>query len=218
MSETKPRKNSHMRFALSIYMKYGEVLHVEGLTREEKDQYFDLARDTSRSLLVEDGTSIRHIMGKDIARITVKPYDNQYEKVMLPLRKMLFSESTLGRKLFTVLIKLFAGISILGIIGVFGLAMIEGNIIDVFFEPELFGETLSKGIDLMSGLFGYMVILMILLSLIDLVLGLRADYFINQDGEEPAETTRAGNLAVTFEFIIVYKVIETVLVKILEML
>ena len=27
MSETKPRKNSHMRFALSIYMKYGEVLH-----------------------------------------------------------------------------------------------------------------------------------------------------------------------------------------------
>lgn len=218
MSETKPRKNSHMRFALSIYMKYGEVLHVEGLTREEKDQYFDLARDTSRSLLVEDGTSIRHIMGKDIARITVKPYDNQYEKVMLPLRKMLFSESTLGRKLFTVLIKLFAGISILGIIGVFGLAMIEGNIIDVFFEPELFGETLGKGIDLMSGLFGYMVILMILLSLIDLVLGLRADYFINQDGEEPAEITRAGNLAVTFGFIIVYKVIETVLVKILEML
>lgn len=218
MSETKPRKKSHMRFALSIYMKYGEVLHVEGLTKEEKDQYFNLARETSQSLLIEDSSGIRHIMGKDIARITVKPYDAQYEKYMLPLRKMLFSESTLGRKLFTILIKLFIGVSILGIIGIFGLAMIEGNIIDVFFEPDLFAETLTKGIDLMSGLFGYMVILMILLSLIDLVLGLRADYFINQDGEEPAEITRAGNLGVTFGFIVVFKVIETMLTKVLEML
>ncbi len=221
MSETKqpiPRKRAHLRYALSIHMKYGEVLHVEDLTKEEKDQYFELARHDDRSLIVEDTTSVRHILGKDIAKISVKAYDDQYEKLIHPLEKMMFSESTLGRKLFSTIIKVFVGISFLGMIGVFALAMIEGNILDVFFDPKLFGTTFLKGFDLIKTLFNYTVILLILMNLIDLVLGLRADYYINQDGEQSADTSRLSNVFVTAAFIVVFIVIQVVMNGIVKML
>ncbi len=221
MSETKqpiPRKRAHLRYALSIHMKYGEVLHVEDLTKEEKDQYFELARHDDRSLIVEDTTSVRHILGKDIAKISVKAYDDQYEKLIHPLEKMMFSESTLGRKLFSTIIKAFVGISFLGMIGVFGLAMIEGNILDVFFDPKLFGTTIIKGFDFIKTLFNYTVILLILMNLIDLVLGLRADYYINQDGEQSADISRLSNVFVTAAFIVIFIIIQVVLNGIVKML
>lgn len=221
MSETKqpiPRKKSHLRYALSIHMKYGEVLHVEDLTKEEKDQYFELARYDDRSLIVEDTTSVRHILGKDIAKISVKAYDEQYEKFMHPIEKMMFSESTLGRKLFATIIKAFVGISFVGMIGVFGLAMIEGNILDVFFDPELFGATIVRGFEFIKTLFNYTVILLILLNLVDLVLGLKADYYINQDGEQSAETSRLSNVFVTAAFIVIFIVIRMLLNGLVEML
>jgi hypothetical protein len=217
MNETKqptpsrPRKRALLRYALSIHMKYGEVLHVEDLTKDEKDQYFELARQEDRSLIVEDATSVRHIRGKDIAKISVKAYDDQYEKWVHPIEKMAFSESTLGRKLFSTIIKAFVGVSFLGIIGVFALAMIEGDVLDVLFDPKLLSATMLKGFDFIKMLFNYTVILMILLNLIDLVLGLKANYFINQDGEEAAETSRLSNVFVTAAFIIVFTVINLVL-------
>lgn len=221
MSETKqpiPRKRAHLRYALSIHMKYGEVLHVEDLTKEEKDQYFELARHDDRSLIVEDAVSVRHILGKDIAKISVKAYDEQYEKLIHPIEKMMFSETTLGRKLFSTIIKVFVGVSFLGMIGVFALAMIEGNILDVFFDPKLFGATILKGFDFIKTLFNYTVILMILMNLIDLVLGLRSDYYINQDGEQSAETSRLSNVVVTAAFIVIFIVIQIVLNGIIKLL
>lgn len=221
MSDTKrplPRKKAHLRYALSIHMKYGEVLHVEDLTKDEKDQYFELARHDDRSLIVEDTTSVRHILGKDIAKISVKAYDDQYEKLIHPLEKMMFSESTLGRKLFSTIIKAFVGVSFLGMIGVFGLAMIEGNVLDVFFDPKLLGATVVKGFDFIKTLFNYTVILLILLNLVDLVLGLRADYYINQDGEQPAETSRLSNTFVTAAFIVIFIIIQVVLNGLMKVL
>jgi hypothetical protein len=199
-------------------MKYGEVLHVEDLTKDEKDQYFELARHDDRSLIVEDTTSVRHILGKDIAKISVKAYDDQYEKLIHPLEKMMFSESTLGRKLFSTIIKAFVGVSFLGMIGVFGLAMIEGNVLDVFFDPKLLGATVVKGFDFIKTLFNYTVILLILLNLVDLVLGLRADYYINQDGEQPAETSRLSNTFVTAAFIVIFIIIQVVLNGLMKVL
>lgn len=221
MSETKqpmPRKRTHLRYAISIHMKYGEVLHVEDLTKEEKDQYFELARHDDRSLIVEDTTSVRHILGKDIAKISVKAYDEQYEKFIHPFEKMMFSESTLGRKLFSTIIKSFVGLSFLGMIGVFGLAMIEGNILDVFFDPKLLGATVLKGVDFIKILFNYTVILLILLNLADLLLGLKADYYINQDGEQPAETSRLSNVFVTAAFIVILIIIQMVLKGIVKVI
>ena len=207
-----PVKNvAKIMYALSIHMKYGEVLHVEGLSKEEKDKYFDLAKKESGTMLVEDRNSVRHLHSQDIAKISVKAYDEKYSKVYHPFEKMLFSESSLGRRVFSLIIKAFVVLAIVGILAVFGLAMIEGDIMDVFFDGEVLSATLSKGFDLVNQIFGFTVILMILLNLIDLVLGLKAHYYINQDGAYPVEYSRLSNTLVTIAFIIVFTIAKMML-------
>lgn len=212
MSVSKPvATRSRVMYALSIHMKYGEVLHIEGLTKEEKDKYYELARNENQTMIVEDKASVRHLLSKDIAKISAKAYDEKYQNLYHPLEKMLFSESSLGRRLFTLIIKAFVIISILSIIAMFGLAVVDGSIMDVIFESDQFIATVLKGFDVMNKLFGFTVALMVILNLIDIVLGLRAHYYINQDGADPVEVSRISNATVTIAFIVIFLIAKAVL-------
>ena len=205
-------------YALSIHMKYGEVFHLEGLSREEKEKYFELARNENDAMLVEDKASIVHLLSRDIAKISVKAYDEKYEKFYHPIEKLLFSESSLGRRIFSIIIKSFIAIAIFAILAMFGLEVVAGNIMDVFFEGELFTKTILKGFDLVNKIFLFTMILMLILNVIDIALGKNAHYFINQDGADPVEYSRLSNALVTVVFIIVFFVIKTILSTVAGML
>lgn len=217
-STPKASDKRHVMYALSIHMKYGEVLHVEGLNKEEKDAYFKLARDKDATMIVEDKTSVRHLLSKDIAKVSVKAYDEKYEKVYHPLEKILFSESSMGRRVFTLIIKAFVILSILSIVGMFGVAMLEGDIMDVFFDSAVLSETILKGFDLMNKIFGLTVLVMAILNILDLGLGLRSHYYINQDGADPVEYSRVSNVLVTGAFIVIFLIAKTILNTIATML
>ncbi len=221
MSENKTTKTAvkpKVMYALSIHMKYGEVLHIEGLNKEEKDKYFELARKEDSTMLVEDKTSVIHLLSRDIAKISVKAYDEKYERVYHPLEKMVFSESSVGRRSFSFIIKTFIVLAILSILSAFGVAMLSGNIMDVFFDAEVLVETLTKGFDLMNKIFFFTAVLLIMLSIIDIGLGYRAHYYINQDGSDPVEHSRISNLVVSIVFIVVFLVVKTLLSSVLTML
>lgn len=217
-ASTKASVKKSVMYALSIHMKYGEVLHIEGLNKEEKDKYFQLAREENATMLVEDKTSVRHLLSKDIAKISVKAYDEKYEKIYHPLEKILFSESSMGRRIFSFIIKAFVILSILSIVGMFGVAMLEGDIMDVFFDPAILSETILKGFDLMNKIFGLTVLVMAILNVIDLGLGLKSHYYINQDGADPVEYSRLSNTLVTGAFIVVFLIAKTILNTIVTML
>lgn len=217
-ASTKASVKKSVMYALSIHMKYGEVLHIEGLNKEEKDRYFQLAREENATMLVEDKSSVRHLLSKDIAKISVKAYDEKYEKIYHPLEKILFSESSMGRRIFSFIIKAFVILSILSIVGMFGVAMLEGDIMDVFFDPAILSETILKGFDLMNKIFGLTVLVMAILNLFDLGLGLKSHYYINQDGADPVEYSRLSNVLVTGAFIVVFLIAKTILNTIVTML
>lgn len=221
MSENKTTKTtvkSKVMYALSIHMKYGEVLHIEGLNKEEKDKYFELARKEDSTMLVEDKTSVIHLLSRDIAKISVKAYDERYERIYHPLEKMVFSESSVGRRPFSFIIKTFIVLAILSILSAFGVAMLSGNIMDVFFDAEVLSETLTKGFDLMNKIFFFTALVLIMLSIIDIGLGYRAHYYINQDGSDPVEYSRISNLVVSIVFIVVFMVAKTLLSSVMTML
>ncbi len=221
MSENKTTKaasKSKVMYALSIHMKYGEVLHIEGLNKEEKDRYFELARKEDGTMLVEDKTSVIHLLSRDIAKISVKAYDEKYERIYHPLEKMIFSESSVGRRPFSLIIKSFIILAVLSIIGVFGVAMLSGDIMEVFFDKTIFSETLLKGFNLMGKIFSFTAVLLILLNIVDIGLGYKAHYYINQDGSEPVEYSRISNLLVSIVFIIVFMVAKMLLDSVVAML
>lgn len=207
-----------VQYALSVHMKYGEVLHIESLNKEEKDRYFELARNENATMLVEDKTSVIHLLSKDIAKISVKAYDEKYERIYHPLEKMLFSESSIGRRPFSFIIKSFIVLALLSILGMFGLAVVEGDIMNILFDPALLSETMLKGFDLMNKIFNFTAILMILLNIIDFALGFKAHYYINQDGADPVEYSRLSNAMVTGAFIVVYLIAKTILNSVASMM
>jgi hypothetical protein len=221
MSENKTTKTtvkSKVMYALSIHMKYGEVLHIEGLNKEEKDKYFELARREDSTMLVEDKTSVIHLLSRDIAKISVKAYDEKYERMYHPLEKMVFSESSVGRRPFSFIIKTFIVLAILSIVSAFGVAMLSGNIMDVFFDKVVLTETLTKGFDLMNKIFTFTAVLLIMLSIIDIGLGYKAHYYINQDGSDPVEYSRISNLVVSIAFIVVFMIVKSLLATVVTML
>jgi len=209
---------SKVMYALSIHMKYGEVLHVEGLNKEEKDRYFELARHENNTMLVEDKTTVVNLLGKDIAKISVKAYDEKYEKIYHPIEKMLFSESSIGRRPFSFVIKSFVVLAILSVLGMFGVEVIKGDIMTVLFDGALLSEAFLKGFDLMNKIFSFTSVLLVIMSLIDIALGFKSHYYINQDGSEPVEFSRLSNAVVTVAFIIVVMIAKTILESVAGML
>jgi len=131
---------------------------------------------------------------------------------------MVFSESSVGRRSFSFIIKTFIVLAILSILSAFGVAMLSGNIMDVFFDAEVLVETLTKGFDLMNKIFFFTAVVLIMLSIIDIGLGYRAHYYINQDGSDPVEHSRISNLVVSIVFIVVFLVVKTLLSSVLTML
>ena len=200
------KRQEHKLHALSIHMKYGEVLHIDDISKERKENYLKLCTEMNTSIIVEEEDSIRNLLSQDVAKISVKEYSHEYRGYFFPLKKALLSESALGRRFYSMIIKLFVMFAVLIVIGLMGLKVVEGNIIDVMFDPDLLRALLNEMLDMIGKLFKYTVILMLLANLVDYGLSYRAYFPVNRDGTEPVEITRASNTAVVLVFMLCYTI------------
>lgn len=207
---------SNYRYALSIQMKYGEVLHVDKATQEEKDKYVELSKQRGSSMIIEDRRSVRHLHSDDIAKISIKRYEVDAEQWKLPFKKMFFTESTLGRGTFTLCIKTFVLLAFLALGAGVVANLLSGDMMEVVFSHDLdLNVGFSKGFQWVGLLFGLFFGIMVTLNVVDCILGLNEKYFINQEGELPAETTRLSNVFITLGFLVGYLVVMTVLRRLL---
>ncbi len=200
------QKKGNKLHALSIHMKYGEVLHIDDINTERKDNYLKLCTEPNISIIVEDEDSIRNLLSQDVAKISVKSYTPDYRSLPFPVKKILLSESTLGRSPFSMTIKVFFFLAFLAIVGMMGLKVIDGTIVDVIFDSKLFSAFAKETLLWISKLFKYAMIVMILMNLTDFGLSYNAYYPVNRDGTEPIEISRVSNTAVIAVFAICYMV------------
>lgn len=199
MSEQKKRVTppiSGKMYALSVHMKYGEVLHIEGVNKEEKDNYIALCKQSDGEMIIEDKFEVRHLLSQDIAKVSVVPYDKSYERVWHPLKKMVLSESTVRRSTFSALIKAFFLLALVAVVAVLGMKVIDGTILDVFFDASLFAQTLEEVMDYIGLIFKYLFFLMVILGILDMLLGLKNNFPINQDGANEIDQSILGNIIV----------------------
>lgn len=206
-------KNRNIKYALSIFLKFGEVLHVEGVDRETRDRYFELARRPDASMLVEDKSNVRNILGRDIANISSLAYDATHERVIHPLRKMLLSESSFGKSWYITAIKLFVFLAVVAILAQFGIAAANGTLVSNIGDMKMIGRLIGNGMIHVRTIFGITIVLMYLLALTDMVLGLSAHYHINRAGAEPVHYPRYIGLVITTVFFVVFQVIQPFFMK-----
>ncbi|GAU76800.1 hypothetical protein [Fusibacter sp. 3D3] len=200
------RKQEHNLYALSIHMKYGEVLHIDDISKERKDSYLKLCTEPNTSIIVEDDDSIRNLLSQDVAKISVKEYSHEYRGYFFPMKKGLLSESAIGRRFYSMTIKLFVLFSVLIVLGILGLKVAEGTFVDVMFDPILLRALLNEMLDRIGELFKYTIILTILSNLLDYGLSYKAYFPVNQEGTEPIEITRVSNTAVVLVFALCYAI------------
>ncbi|MBS7527583.1 hypothetical protein KHM83_12935 [Fusibacter paucivorans] len=213
----KPRSMQTL-YALSIHMKYGEVLHVEGIDREERDQYLALAKAAGSTMLLETKHEVRQLRSDDIAKVSIISYNANYINTWHLAKRMLLGESSIGRWIFGFMIKFFVFLCFVIAIAQLGLRVIDGTIMDVLFDPTQFVAVIDAALVQMKTVFNYVVVFMILLHLLDMVLALRNDYYINQDGAPWVEQTTAANFILTGGLIVGFFVVKAVIGGVMAML
>lgn len=198
------KKEDHKLHALSIHMKYGEVLHIDDISKERKENYLKLCTEPSTSIIVEDQDSIRNLMGHDVAKISVKEYSHEYRGYFFPLKKALLSESDVGRGLYRLTIKLFVLFAVFVVIGLLGLRVVDGTILDTLFDQTLLIGLVNEILNMIGKLFNYAMIVMVVANILDYALSYRAYYPVNSDGTEPIEISRVSNSVVVLIFVLCY--------------
>ncbi len=198
------KKQDHKLHALSIHMKYGEVLHIDDISEERKDNYLKLCTEPSTSIIVEDEDSIRNLMGHDVAKISVKEYTHEYRGYFFPLKKALLSESDLGRGVYKATIKLFVLFAVFVVIGLLGIRVVDGTILDTLFDQALLTGLMNDILNWIGKLFNYAMVVMILANILDYGLSYKAYYPVNRDGTEPIEISRASNSVILLIFVLCY--------------
>lgn len=201
-------------YALSIFLKSGDVLHLSGLTREEKDRYFALARNPEQSMLLESENGIRNLLGSDIASITFKKYTKAYEQTLFQIEKMFMSESSFGTGVYFTIIKLFIFLALLFALKEMVTGALQGDLMSTIMDGSALGRLFTNSLASAVGIFKYAYVIMLAIALVDLVLGLLAKYYINMDGAPVIKTQRFMGLLITLVFMIVVSIARTLFLKV----
>lgn len=208
----------HILYALSIHLKYGEILHVESVDKETKDSYLNLAKNAGGKMLIESKEEVRQLLSDDIAKVSVVAYDETYLKVWHPLKRITMGESSLPRFVFSVIVKLFIFLSLVLALAQLSLKVIDGTIMDVLFDPVQFSNLASVILAQIKLLFRYTFFLMILLHILDMALSFRKVFYINQDGAPWVEHTVTSHMLITLMLFAGYIVMMTALKGVIQML
>lgn len=211
MKVEKKAKSSGKMYSLCIHLKYGDILHVEDLNSAEKDVYFDLSRKSGGTLLLETKSEIRNLCSEDISRITSVAYDKQYKDGMHRVKSMLFSESSIGNVLFSLIPKLFYVIAVILGIASIAATVIDGSIFDMLTESSLILDLMNSTLASIAILFKVVFVTMLVLNIVDFVLPLDEEYFVNRDGMEEVDCSRISNLLMTGKFLFVILILNAVI-------
>lgn len=212
------QKKSSVLYALSIHLKHGEVLHVEGINQEERDQYINVAKTPGETMLLESKEEVRILRNEDIAKISTVSFNENYLKSGHLVKRLFLNETSIGRRAFSNIIKFFVFLCFVVAIAQLSIRVIDGTIMDVLFDPEQFVKMISDILTQLNTVFKYILVLMVLLNLLDMMLGLRKEFYINQDGAPWIETTVISNFLVTIVFVVAFIVVKVLANGIVQML
>lgn len=195
-------------YSLSIFLKHGEVLHIENLNREQKDNYFRLCKDPKGSILIETEDQVRNILSYDIIKITSQTYTPDYKKYVQPVSKAMLTESLLGSTPFRWVRSLFFLFAIMSSGLVLFELMSDGVLLDILFDLEIQKMFMDGMAETVGKIYGYTIWILVVMHLLDIFLPNGEQYFVNRDGTEEPDVSKVNNLVATIGFIVLLQVIK----------
>lgn len=204
----KLEKDSDIYFyALSIGLKSGEVVYLDGISRGEKNGYLNFAKYSNETMLLEIDNALWRIQAQDIESMTVKQY-GKYDNPSNFYHRIFLSNSRFRRSTYLLWIKLFffgAFLALLmaGMNSIFG----DGDLMGILMDSQHFKNFVQRGASYVSKVFILIYIILVVTFLIDLLLPSEEAYRKIKPYRDYASNPRIQNLILIVLFLFFYKII-----------
>ncbi len=191
-------------YALSIGLKSGEVVFLDGVNLGEKNAYLNFAKYSKEIMLLEIDDALYRIGAEDIESINVKRYGSGSGKVVNIFNYLFLSKGRFTKATYIFWIKWFVAAVIFSIIFAAFKYVTSGDFISIIMDGSTFGNVLQNSVEYIKLSFMIITGIQILLFIIDLVLPPKEAYKRIKPYSGYGEPSKIVNLFVIVSFIAVY--------------
>lgn len=208
------KEADEFEYALSIGLKSGEVVYIDGITKGEKNGYLNFAKHSSDTMILEIDNSLWRIQAQDVESISVKQYKSELDKYLGWFNKLFLSKSYFGKSVFTMWIKWFFVGAVFAVLYSSIKSVLGGDIMTMLMDPALLKTIISDSIKYVDKVFIIVFLIQLALFIIDLVLPSAEPYKKIKPYSDYASETRLNHLIIVVCFFVFYQVFTAILGKI----
>lgn len=199
-------------YALSIGLKSGEVVYIDGISRGEKNGYINFAKHSRETMLLEIDNSLWRIQAEDIESVSVKQYKTKMDKSQRWFYNLFLSQSRFGRSTYFMWIKFFLFGAFLSFI-LAGMTTVigGGDVMGVLMDSSLFKVLLETGGSYIGKVFLVIFLIMVITFIIDLSLPSEEPFKKIKPYSDYASNTRLQNLIIILLFLVFYNIVAVII-------
>lgn len=198
-------------YCLSIGLKSGEIVYIDGISKGEKNGYLNFAKHSQETMILEIDNSLWRIQAADIESISVKQYKKKNEKSYGWFNRNLIAKARFTKASFFFWIKWFVFLLIFSMFLAAFKIVLKGDVMAVLMDPSMIGNVLKEGLRYGDMAFFAILAIMAILFIIDFFLPITEPYRRIKPYPEYLSDNRLSNLIVILGFIMFYKVFSILL-------
>lgn len=193
-------------YCLSIGLKSGEIVYIDGISKGEKNGYLNFAKHSQETMILEIDNSLWRIQAGDVESISVKQYKKQSEKSFGWFKRLFLVKSRFTRGTYFFWIKWFLFLFILSMMLAAFKSVLKGDVMAVIMDPSLLGTVIKTGLRYADKVFFAILGLMGLLYILDFFLPVTEPFRRIKPYPEYLSDNRFYNLIIILAFIFFYKI------------
>lgn len=193
-------------YCLSIGLKSGEIVYIDGISKGEKNGYLNFAKHSQETMIIEIDNSLWRVQAGDIESISVKQYKKSSERALGWFNRHLITKSRFTKVSYFFWIKWFVFLFILSMLLGAVKSVIKGDVMAVIMDPSLLGNVIKLGLSYADMAFFAILGIMVLIYIVDFFLPITEPFRRIKPYPGYLSDTRLSNFFIILGFIIFYKV------------
>lgn len=199
------REHDDYFYCLSIGLKSGEIVYIDGISKGEKNGYLNFAKHSQETMILEIDNSLWRIQAQDVESISVKQYKKDREKSLGWFNRTFLSKSKFTKETYFFWIKWFIFLLILSMFLAAIKSVLKGDVMTVLMDSSLFSSILKTGFDYAGKAFFLIFGIMLALFAADMFLPVTEPYRRIKPYPDYLRDNKLSNLTIILSFGIFYK-------------
>lgn len=193
-------------YCLSIGLKSGEIVYIDGISKGEKNGYLNFAKHSQETMILEIDNSLWRIQAGDVESISVKQYKKKNEKNYGWFKRTFLAKARFTRASYYFWIKWFLFLLVFSMLLASFKSVLQGDIMAVLMDTSLLGDIIKTGLGYADMAFFAILGIMVLFYIVDFFLPVTEPYRRIKPYPEYLSDNRFSNLLIILGYALFYKV------------